>query len=220
MVAQAESKELAEKGFLTSSCCPAFVDYVEKNFPDIKPFVSHNLSPMGAIARYIKEHESPCKIVFIGPCTAKKAEVQKDTVKPYVDAAMTFEELQALFDSRDIDITTLGEGVLDNASYFGRIFARCGGLSDAVAEGLKEQNLDFDLKACSCDGIEACRIALLQKRAKRLDANFIEGMACIGGCIGGAGCLTHGEKNKAEVDKYGREAYEKTISDAVSVLKH
>lgn len=53
-----------------------------------------------------------------------------------------------------------------------------------------------------------------------LDANFIEGMACIGGCIGGAGCLTHGEKNKAEVDKYGREAFEKTISDAVSVLKH
>lgn len=219
MVAQAESKELAEKGFLTSSCCPAFVDFIDKNFPEMKPFVSHNLSPMGAIAKYIKEHEAPCKVVFIGPCTAKKMEVQKETVKPYVDAAMTFEELQALFDSRDIDITTLGEGVLDNASYFGRIFARCGGLSDAVAEGLKEQGVDFDLKPCACDGIEACRIALLQKRVKKLDANFIEGMACIGGCIGGAGCLTHGEKNKAEVDKYGREAYEKTIADAVSVLK-
>lgn len=219
MVAQAESRELAEKGFLTSSCCPAFVDFIDKNFPEMKPFVSHNLSPMGAIAKYIKEHEAPCKVVFIGPCTAKKMEVQKETVKPYVDAAMTFEELQALFDSRDIDITTLGEGVLDNASYFGRIFARCGGLSDAVAEGLKEQGIDFDLKPCACDGIEACRVALLQKRVKKLDANFIEGMACIGGCIGGAGCLTHGEKNKAEVDKYGREAYEKTIADAVSVLK-
>ena len=73
-------------------------------------------------------------------------EVQREDVKPYVDAAMTFEELQALFDSRDIDITTLDEGVLDNASYFGRIFARCGGLSDAVAEGLKEQNIDFTVK--------------------------------------------------------------------------
>ena len=133
---------------------------------------------------------------------------------------MTFEELQALFASRDMDITSLEEGVLDNASYFGRIFARCGGLSDAVAEGLKEQGLtDFELKPCVCDGIEACRMALLKKGKNVLDANFIEGMACIGGCIGGAGCLTHGEKNKAEVDKYGMEAYEKTIASAVSVLK-
>ena len=173
---------------------------------------------MASIAKYITEHESPCKVVFIGPCTAKKMEVQKETVKPYIDAAMTFEELQALFDSRDIDITTLDEGVLDNASYFGRIFARCGGLSDAVAEGLKEQGIDFLLKPCSCDGIEECKVALLQKTRGKLDANFIEGMACIGGCIGGAGCLTHGEKNKAEVDKYGREALEKTIADAVSVI--
>lgn len=220
MVAEAESRELAEKGFLTSSCCPAFVSYVEKNFPKLLPFVSHNLSPMATLAKYIKEQEPTCKIVFIGPCTAKKAEVQKESVKPYVDVAMTFEELQALFDSKDIDITTLPEDVLDNASYFGRIFARSGGLSDAVAQGLKEQGLDkdFELKACSCDGIEACKIALLQKSKGKLDANFIEGMACVGGCIGGAGCLTHGEKNKAEVDKYGMEAYEKTISDATKLL--
>lgn len=220
MVAQAESKELAEKGFLTSSCCPAFVSYIEKAFPQMAPYVSHNLSPMATISKYIKEHEENCRIVFIGPCTAKKGEVRKDSVKPYVDEAITFEELQALFDSKDIDITTLEEGVLDNASYFGRIFARCGGLADAVAEGLKEQGLtDFQLKACSCDGIEECRIALLKKSKNMLDANFIEGMACVGGCIGGAGCLTHGEKNKAEVDKYGKQAYEKTISDAISVLK-
>ena len=220
MVAFSESKELAEKGFLTSSCCPAFVSYIEKAFPQLLPFVSHNLSPMGAISKYIKDNEENCKVVFIGPCTAKKAEVQKDSVSPYVDAALTFEELQALFDSRDIDITELEEGMLDNASYYGRIFARCGGLSDAVAEGLKEHGIDdFELVACSCDGIEACRTALLKKSKDKLDANFIEGMACIGGCIGGAGCLTHGERNKAEVDKYGREAFEKTITDAISVLQ-
>ena len=219
MVAQAESRELAEKGFLTSSCCPAFVAYIKKSFPQLLPFVSHNLSPMGAIAQYIKKTTPNAKTVFIGPCTAKKAEVQLDTIKPYIDGVLTFEELQALFDSRDLDITTLPEDVLDNASYFGRIFARSGGLSDAVAEALKEQQIDFDLKACSCDGIEACRMALLKKSKNVLDANFIEGMACIGGCIGGAGCLTHGEKNKAEVDKYGMEAYEKTIAEAVSVLK-
>ncbi len=220
MVAFAESKELSEKGFLTSSCCPAFVSYVEKNFPKLLPNVSHNLSPMASIAKYIKEKDKETKIVFIGPCTAKKAEVQKESVRPYIDAAMTFEELQALFDSKDIDITALDESVLDNASYFGRIFARSGGLSDAVKQGLKEHGLsDFELKAVSCDGIEECRTALLKKNVNKLDANFIEGMACVGGCIGGAGCLTHGEKNKSEVDKYGMEAYEKTISDAISILK-
>ena len=220
MVAQAESKELAEKGFLTSSCCPAFVAYIKKNFPALVPFVSHNLSPMGAISKYIKETEENAKIVFVGPCTAKKAEIQLDSVKPYVDVVLTFEELQALFDSRDLDITTLEEDVLDNASYYGRIFARSGGLSDAVAEGLKEQGLeDFKLNACACDGIEACRVALLKKSKNLLDANFIEGMACIGGCIGGAGCLTHGEKSKSDVDKYGMLAHEKTITEAVSVLQ-
>ena len=92
--------------------------------------------------------------------------MRKESVRPYVDEAMTFEELQALFDSRDIDITQLQEDVLDNASYFGRIFARCGGLSDAVAEGLKENGItDFELKACACDGIEECRQALLKKRS-------------------------------------------------------
>jgi len=75
------------------------------------------------------------------------------------------------------------------------------------------------LKSVACDGIDACRKALLRLSANALDGNFIEGMACTGGCIGGAGCLTHGEKNKSEVDKYGMEAYEKTITDAISVLK-
>ncbi len=219
MVAQAESRELAEKGFLTSSCCPAFVAYIKKAFPQLLPYVSHNLSPMATIAQYIKDKEPGVKTVFIGPCTAKKAEAQLESVKPYIDAVLTFEELQALFDSRDLDLSALPEGLLDNASYFGRIFARSGGLSDAVAEGLKEQQIDFDLNACACDGIEACRMALLKKSRNALDANFIEGMACIGGCIGGAGCLTHGEKNKADVDKYGMLAHEKTIADAVSILK-
>ena len=218
MVAKAESKELAEKGFLTSSCCPAFVTYVKKNFPTLVQYISHNLSPMATLAKYLKETEANAKVVFIGPCTSKKAEAQLEEVQPYVDVVLTFEELQALFDSRDIDITTLAEGVLDNASYFGRIFARSGGLSDAVAQGLKEQNLDFDLKAVPCDGIEECKKALLLKSKNVLDGNFIEGMACLGGCIGGAGCLTHGPKDKSEVDKYGREAFEKTIEDAVAIL--
>ena len=219
MVAMSEAKELSEKEFLTSSCCPAFVQYIKSAFPALVPHISHNLSPMAMLAKYIKETSEGAKVVFIGPCTAKKAEAQLDTVKPYVDAVLTFEELQALYDSKDIDITTLGEDVLDNASYYGRIFARSGGLSDAVVQALTEQKIDFTVKSAVCDGIEACKTALLKKSKNVLDANFIEGMACTGGCIGGAGCLTHGEKNKAQVDVYGKEALEKTISDAVSILK-
>lgn len=220
MVAYAESQELAERGFLTSSCCPAFVSYISTSFPELADYVSHNLSPMATIGKYIKDNDPSAKVIFVGPCTAKKREIQKEAVRPYVDVAITFEELQALFDSRDIDITTLEEDTLDNASYFGRIFARCGGLADAVAQGLKEHGADFDLKAVSCNGIEECRTALLKKSKNVLDANFIEGMACLGGCVGGAGCLTHSDRNRIQVDKYGKEAGGKTIADALSALEN
>lgn len=218
IVAYYEAQELAEKGFLTSSCCPAFVDYVKKYYPQLKDKISHNLSPMAAIAKYIKESDEKAKIVFIGPCTAKKMEIQDEKVAKYVDSVLTFEELQALFDSRDLELSELSEDVLDNASYYGRIFARSGGVSEAVAEALKEQSIDFEAKPVPCDGIEECRIALLKASKGVLPGNFIEGMACVGGCIGGAGCLTHEAKDKNEVDKYGREALEKNITDAIRVL--
>lgn len=221
MVAFEESKELYEKKKLTSSCCPAFVSFIEKNYPKLVPFISSNLSPVAMISKYIKEHDEKAKIVFIGPCTAKKMEFQKDSVKDYIDSVITFEELQALFDSKDIEITALEEESLDSASYFGRIFARCGGLSDAVKEGIKERGLDdFEVKSVTCDGIEQCRIALTKAQAGVLEANFIEGMACDGGCVGGAGCLTHGERNKLEVEKYGQLSQAKNISDAINNLEH
>ena len=214
------AKELVEKGFLTSSCCPAFVMYIKKSFPKLVDYISHNLSPAAEIAKYIKETDPTSKVIFIGPCTAKKAEFLQEEQKKYIDSVLTFEELQALFDSKDLDIYSLSEDVLDNASYYGRIFARSGGLSDAVKQALKEQGLaEFELKPVVCNGIEQCKMALL-KVGKVDIGNFIEGMACTGGCIGGAGCLTHGEKNKDEVDKYGMEAYEKTISSAISMIKN
>ncbi len=218
IVAYAEARELAEKGFLTSSCCPAFVSYIHKQFPKMVDKISHNPSPMVAISKYIKETDPEAKVVFIGPCTAKKAEAQKEEAKPWVDCVLTFDELQALIDSRDFDVSELEESDLDNASYYGRIFARSGGLSDAVVQALKEQNIDFTVKPAVCDGIEQCRMALLKASRGALPENFIEGMACVGGCIGGAGCLTHGAKDKSEVDKYGMEAFEKTIADALKVL--
>ena len=219
MVAYSEARELVEKGFLTSSCCPAFVDFIKKNFPKMVEHISHNFSPMVAMGEYIKKTDPEGKVVFIGPCTAKKAEAQLEKAKPFVDCVLTFEELQALIDSRDFDITQLEEDVLDNASYYGRIFARSGGLSESVAQALKEQGLDhFEVRPLVCDGIEACKAALLKANVGKLTENFIEGMSCSGGCIGGAGCLTHGAKDKSEVDKYGMEAYEKTIGDALKML--
>lgn len=220
MVAYEESRELLEKEFLTSSCCPAFVNYIEKNFPDLIKHISHNPSPMIRIAQYIKGIDPTGKIVFIGPCTAKKMEFKKENVAGFIDAVVTFEELQALLDGKDIDVETLEEDVLDNASYFGRIFARSGGLADAVTQAIKEQGLECEFNPIVCDGIEQCKIALLKASKGILPNNFIEGMACVGGCIGGAGCLTHGVKNKSQVDEYGREAFEKTIKDSIQVFEH
>lgn len=219
MVASEEAQELAKKGFLTSSCCPAFVSYIKNDFPALVQYVSHNLSPMATIAKYIKEHDKNSKIIFIGPCTAKKKEIQLESVKEYVDVVLTFEELQALIDSKDIDLTSLEETPLNDASYYGRIFARSGGLTAAIKEGLKEYEFnEFEFKPVTCDGIEACKKALLLKNKNVLDGNFIEGMACIGGCNGGAGCLTHGEKNSGLVDKYGLEAKDKTIKSTIEKI--
>ncbi len=217
LVASLEAEELVERGFLTSSCCPAFVDYIKKQFPAMAAHISHNPSPMTMIARLIKKSDPTAKIVFMGPCTAKKMEIKRPEVAPYVDAVLTFEELQALIDSKDIKPETLSPDVLDNASYYGRIFARSGGLTEAVKEVLQEKQIqDFDFKPIACDGIDACRTALLRASKNALPHNFIEGMACSGGCIGGAGCLTHGEKSKQEVDQYGKEALEKTIQNAIA----
>ncbi|MDR1092613.1 MAG: monomeric [FeFe] hydrogenase [Clostridiales bacterium] len=238
IAAYAEAEEWARKGFLTTSCCPAFVTYVETQFPSLKGWISQTLSPMAAIAKYIKSVDKTAKVAFIGPCTAKKAEFRKPSVKGFIDVVITFEELQALFDSRDIDLAALGDGALDNASYFGRIFARSGGVTDAVRQAVKEKGITpfAAFAPLVCDGVEQCRAALL--RAQRavsqgnvpgcaaalkaqgvvLPENFIEGMACVSGCIGGAGCLTHGEKNRRSVDEYGRQALEKTIRDALGQL--
>lgn len=217
LVAHSEAQELAEKGFLTSSCCPAFVSYIKKNVPALVDKISHNLSPMASIARFIKE-QMPCRMVFIGPCTAKKEEVQLPSVRAYVDSALTFEELQALFESKDINVAHLPLSVMDNASYFGRGFAKSGGVAEAVVQSAKEQGLPIEVKPMVCDGIEACKIALLRASKGNIDANFIEGMACLGGCIGGAGCLTHSEKNKVAVATHSKDAAAKTISEALDAL--
>lgn len=222
LVAYSEADELVEKGFLTSSCCPAFVKYIQQNFPALEGHVSHNLSPMAQLAKEIKKRDPYGKVIFIGPCIAKKAERQLEGVKEFVDCVLTFEELQALFNAKGIDLRSLEETPLNNASFFGRIFARSGGLSEAVAQALQEKGISqeqFDCKPVACNGIMECKTALLKANKRLLAENFIEGMICEGGCIGGPACLTHSSKDRAFVDSYGKKAIEKTISDAISIFE-
>ena len=131
-------RSLTEKGFLTSSCCPAFVDYIEKSFPDLKPYrVAQSLAD-GDDRQVSSKRTTPDvqKRSLSAPAPPRRWSSSARRFAPGSTTVITFEELQALFDSRDVDITALEEGVLDNASYYGRIFARCGGLADAIAEGL------------------------------------------------------------------------------------
>lgn len=220
MTIDAEAKEFEEKQKMTSSCCPAFVKYIENNFPSLKDMVSTTLSPMAMLGKFIKEKDKDAKVIFIGPCTAKKSEIKKYNVKDFVDSVLTFEELQALIDSKDIILNDLPETELNNASCFGRIFARSGGVSEALKQSLIENNIsNTELKPVVCDGIEQCRVALTKAEHNVLDGNFIEGMACLGGCIGGAGCLKHEIKDKASIDTYGNEATNKTIHSALKSFK-
>lgn len=218
LVAYYEAIELAEKGFLTTSCCPAFVNFIKKNFPDLEKHISHNLSPMAMIAKVIKEARPNCKTVFIGPCTAKKAEAQKEEVKKYVDCVLTFEELIALFGAQNLDIKTLEESPLEDATLFGRSFARSGGVTEAVIQSIKEQNLNFDLNPITCDGIENIRLVLAKANKGLIDNNFIEGMVCSGGCIGGPCALTHATKDRSLIDKHASKTSKKEILENIKEI--
>ena len=218
MTAKAEAEELLEKKVLTSSCCPAFVDYVEKNFPDQAHLISETPSPMIMAGRYIKRKDPSAKVIFIGPCVAKKMEVKLGKTMRAVDSALTFEEMFPLLESRGIRLEELPEDPLDEASGYGRAFAASGGVAAAVAEALKEAGVqaeDFQLHCTACSGIDACKTALFKLERGIGDINFIEGMACEGGCVQGAGIVIRSPKNQAEVGKHVKAAGERTIHAAV-----
>ncbi|MEG2118765.1 MAG: monomeric [FeFe] hydrogenase [Pseudoflavonifractor sp.] len=218
MVAAEESVELLEKGTLASSCCPAFVDYVEKNFPQQAGMVSHTPSPMVMIGKHIKKLDPLAKVIFIGPCVAKKKEFRMGKTMGAIDCVLTYEEVYPMFEARGVDIETIQPQPLDEASGYGRAFAHSGGVAAAVAEALKEKGVtkeQFDLKAVPCSGIEACKIALFKASKGVPDGNFIEGMACDGGCVQGAGLLIRSPRNQMEVDKHVKEAAGRTIKTAV-----
>lgn len=211
IAAREDAEELAEKGFLTSSCCSAFVEYINVYFPELKDKVSTAPSPMAITGKLIKEEHPDAKVVFIGPCISKKYEVYKEGVREYVDYVITFEELQAMFDARDIDLASLEMTDIQGGSFYGRGFPISGGVTKAVEEVIKELDLGIEFKPIVCDGIKECKVALTKAKIGKLDANFIEGMACKGGCICGNGTLINKKAAAKVVDKYSNNAEKKTI---------
>ena len=121
-----------------------------------------------------------------------------------------------MIDAKEIDLKTMDETSVNDASYFGRVFGRSGGLTEAVLQVAKEREMDFEVKAEVCSGIEECKIALLKAKAGKLDKNFIEGMACVGGCVSGAGSLVHELKSKVKVDQYGKKSDKEGVADAIN----
>lgn len=212
-----EADELKEHGTLTTSCCPSFVKYVQINFPELAKYISSTPSPMVMAGKLIKAIEPDAKVVFVGPCSSKKFEFKLDIAKDYIDGVMSFEELQAFLDARDIEVSELPDTALDNASYYGRIFARSGGITEGVTMLAKER--DFETRPVAMSGLEECKKQLLMLKVGKSPFNFFEGMACEGGCVNGALCLHHGPKSLTDVNKYGASAKEKTVDNSVKLYK-
>ena len=213
-----EVNEWKEKRMLTTSCCPSFVAFIEKNFPELVQYVSSSVSPMVEAARLIKYSDPTAKVVFIGPCSSKKMEFRLPKTGGAIDSVLSFEELQAFFDALDIDTTSLEDSSLDNASFYGRIFAKSGGVARGVADVAASYGVE-GVEPVVMSGIDECRVNLMKLKLGKATANFFEGMACDGGCINGALCLTHSSKNVADVEGYGNEAKEKTIENSVKLYK-
>ena len=220
LVTKHEADELIKMKYhgkvLTSSCCPSFVEYIEKKFPELQTHISSTVSPMTATARLIKAIDPKAEVVFIGPCISKKKEKQKSADTDYV---ITFEELAALLDARDIQLESLEITPLNNASYYGRKFAASGGVTLSISNYMTEQGIT-DIVPLTCDGIEACDKALKLLKFNKLEADFIEGMACKGGCIKGPVTMHHGPKDLKALDAYSKKAIEDRTSDALRVFEN
>ena len=175
--------------YMTNSCCPGFLNFIEKINPTEKDKISGTVSPMVAAARYIKKNEPDAKVVFIGPCTAKKSEAVRLGVSDAVDYVLTFEELLALFEAFNVNPFECEEENVNDASVFGRNFGASGGLTAAIKNYIADSGVDeVEFKPIPTSGLD-CKKTMMLAKVGRLPGNFIEGMMCEGGCINGAGVI-------------------------------
>lgn len=183
--------EVPEKmAFMATSCCPAWAMMAKKSFPQLADNISMALTPMVLTARLIKKKHPDCKIAFVGPCAAKKLEASRRSVKSYVDFVLTFEEVAGMFNAKEIFFADLPEDKpLREASGDGRGFAASGGVAKAVVNYIKKLDPSRDVKVVSAEGLDNCKKMLMLAKAGKYNGYLLEGMACPGGCIAGAGTL-------------------------------
>ncbi len=212
-----EAQELTEVDILTTSCCPSFVKYIEKNFPTLTQYISHSVSPMVETAKLIKSSDPTAKVVFIGPCVGKKSEYKLEKTGGAIDSVISFEELQAFIDALNIDVASLEDTPLNNGSFYGRIFAKAGGIVEGV-KYLAEKG-GIEVNPISMSGLAECKLELTKLKMKSSKFNFFEGMACESGCINGPLCLSRGKKSVEDVDRYGKEAKETVIDNSVRLYE-
>lgn len=202
---------------ITSCCCPMWVGMLKRVYETLVRHVSPSVSPMIAAGRILKQLNPDCKVVFIGPCIAKKAEAKEKDLVGVIDFVLTFTELKEIFDAMGIDPVTFEETPsTDYATKGGKLYARAGGVSIAVGESLEkifpEKHKFF--KAVAVNGVKDCKSILEKAQNKEVDANFIEGMGCIGGCVGGPKALVSKEAGKESVDKYAEASGTKVSVDS------
>ena len=201
----------AQQNYMATSCCPAWHSMIEKLFPSEVPKMSMTLTPMVYTARLMKQKYPGCKVVFVGPCAAKKLEAIRVDIRSDVDFVLTFEELAGMFEAKEIDFANIDDGVvLNEGSAAGRGFAVSGGVAKAVENLIHEQDPNAEVKTARAEGLRDCRKLMLLAKAGKYNGYLLEGMACPGGCVAGAGTLLPVELATNVVGRYQKEA------DAVS----
>ncbi len=178
----AEAYKAGEKK--VTSCCPAFVNMVRRHFPELADRISTTVSPMCAVSRLIKSQEPDAITVFIGPCVAKKSEIADQKIEGNADYVLTYSEIRAIMRAKGVELEPHSTSYQE-ASVYGKRFGNSGGVTAAVLQSLKEMNEDIDAKVCRANGAAECKKFLMLMKAGKLPEDFIEGMACEGGCVGG-----------------------------------
>ena len=215
-----EAKDFLEKvptrqDYMATSCCPAWHAMIQKLYPSEFQNISMTLTPMVYTARLMKKQYPGCKVVFVGPCAAKKLEAIRADIRSDVDFVLTFEELQGMFEAKEIDFTDLPEAdVLNEGTAAGRGFAVAGGVAQAVENLVHETRPDLEIKTARAEGLRDCRKLMAMAKAGKYKGYLLEGMACPGGCIAGAGTILSIEQAAKVVSQYQKDA--KTTSPTQS----
>ncbi|AKA71713.1 4Fe-4S dicluster domain-containing protein [Clostridium scatologenes] len=197
--------------YMTNSCCPGFMNYIENKFPDQVEKISGTVSPMVAAARMIKSIDKEALVVFVGPCTAKKTEIQRESIKDAVDYVMTFEEIAALMGAFEIDPENCEDTLVEDASSFGRGFAQGGGLTAAIQNYVSDKGIKEEFKPVKVSGMDEIKRSMTMAKVGKLPGNFIEGMMCEGGCIGGPATMVSIMRSKPQLSKFSGQSSKKSV---------